>query len=303
MKTVGEFKNAGLVFVGNDKLRSETNNHDSDEICMNRCWLGHGSYSGFLEVSDCYFANKEWVISSFAWRENTGVKPEFRGLIEFTFSGEGSERQEAGLAENVNWEIVKKWRPSQNQHKKWPEKSRMDIIGQNGNDGLHYDNTAQQVEALAANNTLLQPRNPDPIFRTNEDAQKSLNEHLAKLAESKPIFTQAMADAYKMPAIGSWFTLHYHEHGSRFNDMDGHDFEVIGINDDIYTFRNDIKGYGALKLNTINCTPIDTRTEREKAIDDAMLKIGCHPSQDFIAGAPFIIGKLFDAELLNTKVS
>lgn len=48
---------------------------------------------------------------------------------------------------------------------------RMDIIGQNVNDGLHYDNTAQQVEALAS--------------------------------DSKPVFTQAMADANELPPVGS----------------------------------------------------------------------------------------------------
>lgn len=89
--------------------------------------------------------------------------------------------------------------------------------------------------------------------------------------DETPVFTQAMADAYKMPPVGSWFTLHYYEHDSRFNDMNGHDFEVIGINDDVYTFRNYTKGFGALKLNPINCQPIDNRTEKQKAVDAAFL--------------------------------
>lgn len=54
------------------------------------------------------------------------------------------------------------------------EEKRIDIIGQNGNDGLHYDNTAQQVEALAVNN--------------------------------KPIFTQAMADAGEKVKVGMEFS-------------------------------------------------------------------------------------------------
>lgn len=113
MKTVGEFKKAGLVFVGDDKLRSETNNHDSDEICMSRCWLGHGIYRGFLEVSDCYFANKEWVISSFAWRENTGVKPEYNGVIEVELNG-GHKR--AAYVSGLIWILgfgssIARWRP------------------------------------------------------------------------------------------------------------------------------------------------------------------------------------------------
>lgn len=85
--------------------------------------------------------------------------------------------------------------------------------------------------------------------------------------DEKPVFTQAMADAGELPQVGSWFTLHYHEHESRFNDMNGHDFEVIGINDGVYTFRSDTKGFGALRLNPINCQPIDNRTEKQKAVD------------------------------------
>jgi hypothetical protein len=54
------------------------------------------------------------------------------------------------------------------------EEKRMDIIGQNGNDGLHYDNAAQQVEALAVN-------------------------------VQRQIFTQAMADAGELPPVGSKF--------------------------------------------------------------------------------------------------
>lgn len=227
MKTVGDFKKAGLVFVGDDKLRSETNNHDSDEISMNRCWLGHDRYSGFLEVSDGYFANKEWAISSFAWRENTGVKPEFIGLIEFTFNGEGCEMQEARSANSVNWAIVKKWRPRLNQHQKWPEKSRMDIIGQNGNDGLHYDNTAQQVEALAVNN--------------------------------KPIFTQAMVDAGEKVKVGMEFST------ARGN------YVALLVNENTVVFEHEELGF--VVENHFFIHPVDTRTDRERAIDEAMADI------------------------------
>ena len=231
MKTVGEFKKAGLVFVGNDKLRRETNNHDSDEISMNRCWLEHDRYSGFLEVSDGYFANKEWAISSFAWRENTGVKPEFIGLIEFKFNGEGCEMQEARSANSVNWAIVKKWRPRLNQHQKWPEKSRMDIIGQNGNDGLHYDNAAQQVEALAVNN--------------------------------KPIFTQAMACAGEFPLIGAKCVYVFMENGSEYTGS------IAAIDGNVIWFKLDGGGYKTC-FGVHKFKAVDNRTDREKAIDEML---------------------------------
>lgn len=235
MKTVGEFKSAGLVFVGNDKLRRETNNHDSDEISMNRCWLGHDRYSGFLEVSDGYFANKEWAISSFAWRENTGVKPEFIGLIEFTFNGEGCEMQEARSANSVNWAIVKKWRPRLNQHQKWPEKSRMDIIGQNGNDGLHYDNTAQQVEALAVNN--------------------------------KPIFTQAMADANELPPVGSVVDVVGQNGVELFYGEGEKNCEVLAHVKNTAVIRMSF-GLGCFSSDALKAS--DTRTDRENAVDEML---------------------------------
>lgn len=94
----------------------------------------------------------------------------------------------------------------------------------------------------------------------------------AAVIDEKPVFTQSMADAGELPQVGSWFTLNYHEHDSRFNDMNGHDFEVIGINDDVYTFRGDTKGFGALRLDPINCQPIDNRTEKQKAVDAAIVE-------------------------------
>lgn len=82
MKTVKDYLDLGLVFVGDDKLLSETNNKDSTGIRMSRCWLAHNGYDGFLEVADGFFASKEWVPSSFAWRNNEGVKPEYNGVID-----------------------------------------------------------------------------------------------------------------------------------------------------------------------------------------------------------------------------
>lgn len=313
MKTVGDFKKAGLVFVGDDKLRSETNNHDSDEICMSRCWLGHGIYRGFLEVSDCYFANKEWVISSFAWRENTGVKPEFGGLVEWVGS---SDFIYANRSDELIWSesSITKWRPILNKpsvaeyetkeseiHKAWvalkgdlnnviddiqgskdsilkcisgigsfsigdyafcvgnfhnksvweyvcatqeftnycekmaAEKNRMDIIGQNGNDGLHYDNTAQQVEALAVND--------------------------------KPIFTQAMADAGELPPVGSFVDVAGKNGVELFYGEAEVNCEVLAHVENTAVIKMSY-GLGCFSSEALRAS--DTRTDREKAIDEAL---------------------------------
>lgn len=144
------------------------------------------------------------------------------------------------------------------------------------NNGYHDE--LEVVDLLWRNNT-------SEAFAFHGDIESSLDgwkpylgkvyreDKSANSNDETPVFTQAMADAYKMPSVGSWFTLNYHEHDSRFNDMNGHDFQVIGINDDVYTFRSDTKGFGALKLNSINCQPIDNRTEKQKQIDEIAILI------------------------------
>lgn len=261
MKTVGDFKKAGLVFVGDDKLRSETNNHDSDEICMSRCWLGHGIYRGFLEVSDCYFANKEWVISSFAWRENTGVKPEFKGLIDVLVGDDkNSEQFNCINASDLVWDTnplsrVIKWCPSLNQPQQWPDNSRMDIISQNGNDGLHYDNTAQQVEALAV-------KQPTEKMKFALD---EVDEISAKVINDKPIFTQAMADNGELPPVGSLVDVIGRNGVELFYGEGEINCEVLAHVENTAVIK---MGYGLGCFSSDALKASDTRTGREKSIDE-----------------------------------
>lgn len=112
MKTVKDYLDLGLVFVGDDELLSETNNKDSKGIIMSRCWLAHNRYDGFLEVADGFFSAKEWIPSSFAWRNNDGVNPEYNGLIEVEC---GSGRIQKGSSRDFMywWDdgTIIKWRP------------------------------------------------------------------------------------------------------------------------------------------------------------------------------------------------
>ena len=107
MKTVGYYKRAGLEFVCGDKVDDSADNIGLDIIPLSedmaeRCNEGkHGFYLA--------------PVGEFAWRTNTGKKPSFSGLIEFTYNGEGCEMQECRQPDNINWSIVKKWRPALNQ--------------------------------------------------------------------------------------------------------------------------------------------------------------------------------------------
>lgn len=346
MKTVGDFKKAGLVFVSLDKVDTAWNNRTP---------------------------------KSFAWRENTGVKPEFKGVVDVVTANKCEYERLSPDSAALQFEddrfdcYVIKWRPSLNQpsvaesdtkesaiHKAWvalkgdfsnakqydengsylavcikdgffikeggycltenlventehwedvctvkeftdycekmaAEEKRMKVIMQNGNDGLHYDNTAQQVEALAANHTLLKPI----IFRTNEDAQQSLSEHFARLADNKPIFTQAMADNVDFKGgqkvyIAQINTLAGIAEKRYFVEQfwcgSGHQREYLSLG----------ILFGSKEQAEHKCKSllgIDTRTDREKAIDAAMKASGKAASG--LCGFEDMFGKLYDAGYLK----
>jgi hypothetical protein len=324
MKTVGEFKKAGLVFVEGDCVLSITDDHESEDADLFiECVIPEQRGANWLSIGENAYAHKNWILKQFAWRENTGVKPEFNGLIDFTHKdGDEYFSQKVGSKFCDAWEFlgggneIAKWRPSLNQppiaepdtkesaihkawvalggsirhdfqdaHSIWPvsgasyvngeyyfssgdtcfesdaklvctvkeftdycekmsaEEKRMDIIGQNGNDGLHYDNTAQQVEALFVDGM---PNNMKFVPITGVKT-KQLN------PDNKPIFTQAMADNGDLPPVGSEF-------------LGNMDIQYITVG---YTTLGSVVGE-VLKSGSIHtykqhqCKPIDSRTDREK---------------------------------------
>lgn len=100
MKTVQDYLDLGLVFVGGDKCFK--NGASGDEF--NRHW----------HERPAMYSDK--LVSSFAWRNNDGVKPEYKGLIEVEMKyGSVMLNKEAG---NLMWSlmlgghyIIAKWRP------------------------------------------------------------------------------------------------------------------------------------------------------------------------------------------------
>ena len=115
MKTVKDYLDLGLVFVDDDKLRSSTNNKDDKEVCMSGLCIAHQRYcDGLRGGNDIFFNLSEWTPSSFAWRNNDGVKSEYKGMIEvrlnnaIEISGTRADR-EAWSHGYLN--SVAKWRP------------------------------------------------------------------------------------------------------------------------------------------------------------------------------------------------
>lgn len=239
MKTVGEFRKNGAKFIIGDKFICDT----GAEVILNEV--------GIINANNG--ACDSWLLLDLAWRENTGVKPDFKGLVDVEFSKFLIIKSyEIDLIQfNLDdTQPVGRWRPSlsQPEKKEWPDNCRIDSIGQNGNDGLHYDNTPNQVEALAVN------------------------------APSKPVFTQAMADAGEMPPVGSEFMF------SRLADPRHNDFTVCTalFNDwGVLFYRvTDSRyegGHGFAKIGCGHFKALDTRTGKEKAIDEV---IGAWPMAD-----------------------
>lgn len=237
MKTVKDYLDLGLVFASGDKCFKSGASGDE----FHRHW----------HESPAMYSDK--IASSFAWRENTGVKPEFVGQIEWVGD---SDFLYVNRSDELIWsgKCIAKWRPSLNQHHKWPDNSRMDIIGQNGNDGLHYDNTAQQVGVIINNNT------PFSI----ELAEKGGFSYELKAASSdNPIFTQAMACAGEFPLIGAKCVYVFMENGSEYTGS------IAAIDGNVIWFKLDGGGYKTC-FGVHKFKAVDNRTDREKAIDEML---------------------------------
>lgn len=359
---VSDYKKMGL----DDFLEDDVFVNDFAGVCDASASIGAG-YGGGL------------TITYFAWRENTGVKPEFMGLVDVLVGDDkNSEQFHCINSSDLAWDAnplsrVVKWRPSLNQpsviepdtkqsaiHKafvelkgdlssvisiaddeddkliisvtgghysfgsitksndRWEivctvkeftdycekmaaEEKRMDIIGQNGNDGLHYGKTAQQVEALFADGM---PKNMKfaPITGVKTKQFKS---------DDNPIFTQAMADAGELPPVG--YKLKFtHDidgdfkcfHSERYGWEHGDNLEVIHAIDD---YRGDP---AVIVLNAqpdvlttaviSNSRFFDTRTDREKAIDATYTMVYANKIAPVNEGAiTAVIGDIYDAGLLK----
>lgn len=75
MKTVGDFKRSGLMFVEADKVENAV----SGELYTENTNSGFCLAINHRELYDSDLAH------SFAWRANTGVKPEFAGVIQVQY--------------------------------------------------------------------------------------------------------------------------------------------------------------------------------------------------------------------------
>lgn len=83
MKTIGDFKAAGLTIIKGDLI---------DGITRDK-------------------ASVAWIIRSFAWREATHEIPEFKGRIEVTFKLGDTATLNTNVIDASAWSLITQWRP------------------------------------------------------------------------------------------------------------------------------------------------------------------------------------------------
>ena len=115
MKTVKDYLDLGLVFVSGDKICGVTGDSSSHELDIFGGKLCEKQSSdGAVKIGvDCY-ARARWTPSSFAWRNNDGVKPEYKGLIEVRLNNTielGGIYSDRSLWSLGYLNSVSKWRP------------------------------------------------------------------------------------------------------------------------------------------------------------------------------------------------
>lgn len=205
MKTVLDYKQLGLVFVSGDKICGVTGDSSSNELDIFDSTICKNKYSeGSVKIGDDCYARARWTPSSFAWRNNDGFKPEYKGVIEAELN---SGQKCTAYVSEITWirgfgSSVAKWRPvvlqSDNAKKEMQEKFLS---------ALYADSTASKNVWNAIREQFSLPSRIDPAEL--REAFKLIEEkYLAKEDKPmKPVYTVEMHAKGDLPPVGSEFNI------------------------------------------------------------------------------------------------
>ena len=262
MKTVGDFKAAGLVFIDGDRLDF----HDG--------YRGECSKSVLDLINDGSCTYPAGVVD-FAWRANTGVKPEFVGNIEIS-TPEGDLVIKESLIDCYDWgktgrNGIDKWRPLLDQTEKKPSARQLAPHITDGKKAMARmrDDEAFLNNLLATNisKQSAQPKKSAYDVDAHVSGEKLAIDQLKYDAEKfpgivqvnddtvKPVFTQEMADAGEFPPVGSVFLNETIE----VECIAIHNGRVITVSDSVY-----------YSLPRDKCHPIKILTPKQKAVSEAL---------------------------------
>ena len=278
MKTVGDFKKAGLVFIDGD--------------------IGDGYKVGLAQSFSAYNIWDNCIPKSFAWRENTGVMPEFKGYMELkTLCGDVILSSDF---EVIDWELTEddrdiiKWRPALDQTEKTPSARQLAPHITDGKKAMARmrDDEAFLNNLLATNisKQSAQPKKSAYDVDAHVSGEKLAIDQLKYDAEKfpgivqvnddaiKPVFTQAMADAGEFPPVGIEVIFHEKTGSERIDTFIGEPLLIIGVckhkGKHVITWCHPVYGICCANYSKEVFKPIDNRTPKQKAVDEMMKDTG-----------------------------
>lgn len=182
-----------MKFLNCDFILSETDNKDSCPVSLlDDCAYHECLSDNWVQVSDGLYAMKCWVVSSFAWRNNDGIKPEYKGLIEVVLNN--GNKPKAFVSE-LTWlrgfgSSVAKWRPVVLQSSDAKKEIQEKFLS-----ALYADSQASKNVWNAIREQFCLPVGIDsPELR---EVFKSLKGHL----ESKPPFYNKSMQIFSCPCV------------------------------------------------------------------------------------------------------
>jgi hypothetical protein len=263
MKTVKEFKDAGLVFVEGDEFYYEGDRATFLNIVPSgKMFQGQVKVEypdGGTGVHDVDNLEEDMPVTKFAWRTNTGERPSFKGEVEVELrSGRASRARISGFGwwlDGDDTDIIK-WRPVISEERKMEGKANNPRV-------------SERKDIPECNPEIKIISNASDLDGENlidlDDALEVIGSLEALQQDTKSIYTKEMHEAGELPPVGSKFTVEPNTHLA-MKCLYSSKFCVIGLLDsglecvfDLH--RQDVK-YGF--------KPIDERTEEEKIVDSVI---------------------------------
>lgn len=223
MKTVQDYLDLGLAFVDDDKLRSSTNNKDDKEVCMSGLCIAHQRYcDGFRGGNAIFFYPSEWAPSSFAWRNNDGVKPEYKGLIHAMFEN-GDIIQD--FAKSLNWggsfNSIIQWRPVVSMCNHTELKPRISFVSAISIDSPKF--TVKEEKPKTTTTVNIEGR--DYILVSHKPAASPKEDE-----SMKPVYTAEMHARNELPPVDSKVKVCIEEAGFELEGNDTkHEGKVVTV--------------------------------------------------------------------------
>ncbi len=136
------------------------------------------------------------------------------------------------------------------------------------------------------------PRFKYEVATDNHSWRPLLDQSGLKAGEpTKPVFTQAMADAGEFPPVGSKFLYSY---VANPKEKDWHEVESKYVDGDCMFFKGSGGVRGFMNIGDMFCSPckpLDTRTPKQKAVDEIVKMLH---SEGVVAFDPIMLHIMYE---------